>query len=92
MKNLLTSKEFIDQNWNGKPLHPKVKKIMIEFARLHVERALKAASENVELNEDTHSEYQGSLGDENGFLYKDVTTYSVNINSILNSYPLEKIK
>jgi hypothetical protein len=48
--------------------------IMIEFTKLHVEAALKEASEDVEL------ETYGNFGN------------SVNKDSILNSYPLEKIK
>ena len=52
-------------------------KIMIEFAKLHVEAALKAAYEKAEINDfDEHFEYSPS----------------VDKDSILNSYPLDLIK
>ncbi len=50
---------------------------MIEFAKLHVEAALKAAVDNYELNDfDASGEYAPDIDEE----------------SILNSYPLENIK
>ena len=55
--------------------------IMIEFAKLHVEAALKEASENAE----TEDVWEGNTGSE----YCDT---NVNKDSILNSYPLENIK
>jgi hypothetical protein len=55
--------------------------IMIEFAKLHVESALKEASEKAKIT----YEYSGNTGSEycDEFVDKD---------SILNSYPLDKIK
>lgn len=47
------------------------KNAMIEFAKLHVEAALKEASENVKITD---------------------YGYSVDKDSILNSYPVENIK
>lgn len=49
----------------------------IEFAKLHVEAALKAASENVKYREQITM--QG-------------VQRTFNVNSILNAYPLENIK
>jgi len=49
--------------------------ILINFAKLHVEAALKAASENAETEE-----------------YMIPGVFYVNIDSILNAYPLENIK
>jgi hypothetical protein len=51
--------------------------IMIEFAKFHVETALKSASENVELEGDEGSDFMG---------------ISVNKDLILNAYPFENIK
>jgi hypothetical protein len=53
---------------------------MIEFAKLHVEAALKEASKKAQIK----YEYSGNVGE-----YCDEF---VDINSILNSYPLDKIK
>lgn len=51
-------------------------RIMIEFAKLHVEQALKEASQNARLKE----------------LEIHLSDGSVDKDSILNSYPLENIK
>lgn len=53
-----------------------IKKAMVEFAKLHVEAALKAVSENAEIVCDPY----------------ELGIQWVNTNSILNSYPLENIK
>jgi hypothetical protein len=53
---------------------------MIEFAKLHVEAALKEASKKAQIK----YEYSGNVGE-----YCDEF---VDVNSILNSYPLENIK
>lgn len=58
-----------------------IKRAMIEFAKLHVEAALKAASEKGEALVRTNGEWTSSK-----------VTARVNKESILNSYPLEKIK
>jgi hypothetical protein len=55
--------------------------MMIEFAKLHVEAALKAASEKATIK----YEYEGNTGSEYYFEY-------VNSSSILNAYSLENIK
>ena len=59
-----------------------IKNIMIEFAKLHVEAALKEASKEVK----TFDVYNESCGD----LECKVTL--VKKDSILNAYPLENIK
>ena len=66
-----SAKEFFDKgNFNN------VTDMLIEFAKLHVEQALKEASENAD------TIYRGdSFGD-----------YIVDKDSILNAYPLENIK
>lgn len=80
MEKILTAKEFL---WNGSIItqgdtepygklpNDKIPLVMIEFAKMHVTAALKAASE---------SESEGTFGK---MIYPD---------SILNSYPLDKIK
>jgi len=56
-----------------------IERAMIRFAEYHVQNSLKAASENAKVK--THTE---SWGD-----YE--TSYNVDTNSILNSYPLDNI-
>ena len=55
--------------------------VMIEFAKMHVEAALKDASEKAKIT----YEYDGNTGSEYCYEYIDK-------NSILNSYPLDNIK
>ena len=55
---------------------------MIEFAKLHVEAALKAADEKAEVEEIWDNPINPSMG----------ISYGVDKDSILNSYPLENIK
>lgn len=59
-----------------------------EFAKLHVEAALKAASENAT----TMTLEEGFLDTVKGIWVKYPKKYIVNKDSILNSYPLENIK
>ncbi len=67
-------KEYPDSLWNLS-----AKTAMIEFAKLHVEAALKAASEKAEIK---YIEPDGcATGD----------YYDIDKDSILNSYPLENI-
>jgi hypothetical protein len=67
-----TAREFYDSHYSDDCVI-----IMIEFAKLHVEVALKAASEKADLDCDEES-------DDNGI--------SVNKDSILKAYPLTNIK
>jgi hypothetical protein len=82
MEQIPTAEELIDKtgshefwqefHWVKEDLNDK----MIEFARLHVEAALKAAFINGEL---THIKYTEN-------------DYCIDEKSIINSYPLENIK
>lgn len=78
-----TAEEFLNnfnkENYNIDKLYydSYVRKIMIEFAKLHVEAALKAVSENVRYREQITM--QG-------------VQRTFNVNSILNAYPLTNIK
>ena len=82
-----TAEEFIEQYLRGDRVHDDIDRVvdednaieaMIEFAKLHVETALKNASEG-QIEKDLYMmrEYGESMD------WK---------SSILNSYPLEKIK
>ena len=78
-----------------------VREVMIEFAKMHVQEALKQASEKAELEDidkpEDFFEYDGV----NGFskiLNKNVVSYEryyhvcIDSDSVLNAYPLEDIK
>ncbi len=75
-----------------------VKELMIEFAKLHVEAALKKASENAKWDSISNDiGFGGSAGYD--FIDTDYagdpcTGYKISVNkdSILNAYPLDKIK
>ena len=67
-----------------------VKKAMIKFAKMHVQEALKLASENsfveyIDLETNEKFDYTDVLVDDN-------ISADVNKDSILNAYPLENIK
>lgn len=70
--------------------------IMIEFAKLHVEAALKEASEKVVLESRLYSKYQGkiekteNMGQEINL--EDQLYLGIEKNSILNAYPESNIK
>ena len=80
-----TATEFFDEgNFNN------ITDMLIEFAKMHVQEALKQASEKAFV------EYIDLTTDET-FDYTDVITdddveVNVNKDSILNAYPLENIK
>jgi hypothetical protein len=84
--NIPTAEEWLKHfEENAYPNTP-ISECMIEFAKLHVEAALKEAAEKAVMknhNEDCH--YEDEDGDFPEFLVID-------IDSILNSYPLENIK
>jgi hypothetical protein len=80
-----TAKEFYDEHYSIDAVV-----MMRDFAKLHVEAALKAASENA------YVEYI-DLDTNEIFDYTDVITddnvgADVNKKSILNAYPIENIK
>jgi hypothetical protein len=83
MNTIPTAEEFflLDKNWGfaGKQVHRK----MIEFAKLHVEAALKAASKNATVTSVDHEEIsEGSFR----------PIWGVDEDSILNAYPSTNIK
>ena len=78
-----TAEEFLKEyelGNTGKIDIEDAKEAIIEFARLHVEAALKEASKKAQIK----YEYSGNVGE-----YCDEF---VDVNSILNSYPLDKIQ
>ena len=89
MEKIPTAEEFLSKNIDyvlEKDCKEDVEYAMIEFAKLHVQAALKEASEKAlmkDMNEDCHFE------DEDGN-FPDM--YVIDRDSILNSYPLDKIK
>ena len=66
---------------------------MIEFAKLHVEAALKAVNENVKLLVVNHEEYREPEEGEDLLDYYECgsDTIYVSSSSILNAYPLTNI-
>ena len=85
LNNMITAEELLDniEIWDGVFVHSKnAKQAMIEFAKLHVEQALKQASENfkMKIKEDVHE------------LDMNDDWMEVDKNSILTAYSLENIK
>lgn len=92
-----TTEEFLknSKNVNYTSLKDEVKlyfieQDLIEFAKMHVEEALKQASEKafveyIDLNTDEIFDYTDVITD-------DDVGVNVNKNSILNAYPLDLIK
>lgn len=78
--NLPTAYQFLT-NFTDEPDDDTIYKAMIEFAKLHVEAALKEASINAETKEESDNPYD-----------TEDRYYVVDKDSILNSYPLENIK
>jgi hypothetical protein len=84
MAQIPTAEEFANTHHPMKT-YPVDWNIMIEFAKLHVEAALKAASEK------SYVEYI-DLETKEDVITDDGVGVDINKNSILNSYPLENIK
>lgn len=80
MSKIPTAKEFIKLN-----APCSIEGFLIEFAKLHVQEALKKASENVKTK--SIFKKQGRSGYSN-YIQKTV----LDKRSILNAYPLENIK
>jgi hypothetical protein len=79
--NILTAEEFLEEmDKDNDDLNSIIERAMIEFAKTHVEAALKLASENAEM------EYEPDWSGEQ----EDITY--INRDSILNAYPLTNIK
>ena len=85
MSKIPTALEFYKQTTGCVMNHRDIKIAMIEFAKLHVEEALKEASEKAV----TDYEYAGETGE-----FDDISVYDyfVDKKSILNAYPLENVK
>jgi hypothetical protein len=73
--NIPTAKEFLSENFEGNAINPQ---ILIEFAKLHVQAALKAADDNADVTV-IDVDMTGSI-------------WGVDSDTILNAYPLENIK
>lgn len=85
-KKVLLNQGFFDCN---KLAQWEVEKAMIEFAKLHVQEALKQASENVAVKEHCISPYDCQTC-KNDICEKPIKY--IEQSSILNAYPLENIK
>ena len=82
MEKIPTVMEFLtSKGLPGFAEHTTIKHHMIEFAKMHVEAALKEASEKAKIT----YEYDGNTGSEYCNEYVDV-------ESILKSYPLDNIE
>ena len=80
-----TAKEFYDEHYSDDTVV-----IMKDYAKFHVEAALKSASENayveyIDLNTNEIFDYTDVITDDN-------VRADVNKKSILNAYPIENIK
>jgi len=83
----MTAEKFLLQNGFKEPFkNSQYSKLLIEFAKLHVEKALKAASEKVVMYD--ANDIDNPEEDESGMPYE---YYIVNKNSILNAYGLNNI-
>ena len=82
MKKIPTAEEFLGQDESGVYSEQDITKAMIGFAKMHVEQALKEASENVLL-----SRSDSMIGG-----CPECFVDGVDSDSILNSYPLDNIK
>lgn len=114
MEKLPTAEDFFLDSYLGKSISKKEKElwlscnsqakettnIMVEFAKLHVEAALKAASEKAFWDKETRETWFGDMNrddcdfqstDGDGVPY-ELHKVVINKDSILNSYPLENIK
>jgi len=92
MKTIPTAREFYDAHDSDDAVV-----MMIEFAKLHVEAALKAASKKAELNLFIKGDYKGAKWTilKDGDLYnpmEESIMSKIEKESILNSYTLENIK
>lgn len=85
MEKIPTARQYMLSKMKYSPIH---EELLIEFAKLHVEAALKAAAENSNL---LLTDKKGNTKTTSGYdAYGSIAT--VNKKSILNSYPLDNIK
>lgn len=94
--NILTAEEVYNKfHFSYKGDENYILEAMKEFAKMHVEAALKLASENAEIIDDPNS-YTGNTGSEYPpdqiFLWPSLPDQIISEDSILNAYPLTNIK
>ncbi len=90
-----TAEEFIEKNYYSLPSElEEISWLMQEFAKLHVEAALKEASKKSYMLRDLGENEKGNFTIEKLKSYNDEEGYPIYIdkNSILNAYPLTNIK
>lgn len=89
--NIPTAKEFLSENFEGNAINPQ---ILIEFAKLHVQAALKSAYKNSIMYKDLGEGEDGELCCvlEKTFYDNYDNPILISADSILNAYPLENIK
>ena len=92
-ENLIKATNLTFDDWEV------IKKLMIDFAKLHVTEALKAASEQAMWSSESEETYFGADKDNYHFIDTDGAgdpctgfIVSVNKDSILNAYNLNNIK
>ena len=90
MEKIPTIDEFLPKNSNGKYSRNEVEKAMIAFAKLHVESALKEASEKSKI--DIGKKYSVKEITLHPTSLIDTAVIKVNVESILESYSLDNIK
>lgn len=97
MKEILTSEEVFRNAFNTNLCHidydkaglDTIKQAMIEFTKLHVKAALKEASEQALIKQ----KFEHLDTPEYSIFFKqNEYSYSIDKNSILNTYPLTNIK
>ena len=92
MAEILTAEEFLESQHETVPnIEFDIRQVMIEFARMHVEQALKEASDKATLLTDGEDSRISRYVVSDGNHYSE-TEIDVNKDSILNSYPLSNIK
>lgn len=105
MNKIPTAEELVQQGFSNPPFieikdlqfkGDKVCELMNNFAKLHVEAALKAASENATVvmvpNCFDHTPFRGPCVTCGRYDNPDVASEVISKKSILNSYPLDNIK
>jgi hypothetical protein len=85
MEKIPTAEEFLRESQSNPSKGWTTRKLMIEFAKLHVELQASSILKSVRIIDDPNS-YCGNTGSE----YPP--NQIIDRNSILNSYPLENIK
>lgn len=91
MEKIPTAEDFLNQKQETvSHFEFDIRDVMIEFAKLHVEAALKATSNNVEVTTVGDGSSSFSINGEPLFSVNGSPLFST--TSIINSYPLENIK